>query len=162
MKLEKMALIAEIVGGIGIIVSLLYVGYEVARNVDRMDIAHHLALSEQITALKGSQLENDALAKVIVQGDANLSSLEPYQRSQYEAYTGGLWDIWENAHAMAKVDQLDQFTWEAWSRALCRTLDTPGSVALWKSDFDQYYMDTFVPLVNQCYEKSTSHTVISD
>ena len=38
MDLKKTALIAEIFGGIGIIVSILYLGYEVSRNAESTKI----------------------------------------------------------------------------------------------------------------------------
>lgn len=149
-----MALIAEIVGGLGIIVSILYLGYEVSRNVERMEISHHLTLSDQAMSLRNSVLESGELADILVKGNADISTLEPYQRLQYRQYMSGWWDIWENASYMARIGQLDEGTWVAWNRAACLTTSTPGAKALWNDGYNSNYMEVFKPRVDECYAEA--------
>ena len=93
-----MALIAEVLGGIGIIVSILYLAYEVSQNSENMGLSHHLTLSNQFLELRQSVMENDNLAKIIAEGNSGFATLEPFEQLQFESYLTSMWDIWENAH----------------------------------------------------------------
>jgi len=57
MNLKKMALIAEVLGGVGIIISILYLAYEVSQNSESVELSHHLTLSDQYLALRQSIAE---------------------------------------------------------------------------------------------------------
>jgi len=57
MNLKKMALIAEVLGGVGIIISILYLAYVVSQNSESVELSHHLTLSDQYLALRQSIAE---------------------------------------------------------------------------------------------------------
>ena len=42
MNLKKMALLAAVAGGIGIIISILYLAYEVSESTEEQALSHHL------------------------------------------------------------------------------------------------------------------------
>lgn len=154
MSLKKMALIAEILGGVGIIISILYLAYEVSQNSRSVEISHHLTLSDQYLALRMSVAEDNDLAEIIVRGNSNLSALEPAERLQFESYLTSLWDIWENAGYMFNTDRLSQSAWANWDRALCLRMSSSGSAAAWTNGLYRHYGVSFVDIMNQCLERS--------
>ena len=84
MNLKKMALLAEVVGGIGIIVSILYLAYEVSENTEGQALSHHLMLSEQAQDLEGNLLQNNNLADIVRRGRDDLGQLDANERYQFE------------------------------------------------------------------------------
>lgn len=154
MNLRKMALIAEVLGGVGIIVSILYLAYEVSQNSESIKLSHHLTLSDQYLALRQSLSEEADLAKIMVKGSTDFTALEPFERLQYEAYLTSFWDTWENAHYMFVTDRISPSAWTNWSRALCLRIASEGSAAAWSNGLHREFGSAFVPHVNQCFAES--------
>jgi hypothetical protein len=158
MKLKKMALVAEVLGGVGIIISILYLAYEVSQNSESMQLSHHLTLSDQYLALRQSLSEEADLAKIMVKGSADFSALEPFERLQFEAYLTSFWDIWENAHYMFDTGRIDPGTWTNWNRALCLRIASEGSAAAWSNGLYREFSPAFVSIANQCFAESNLQT----
>lgn len=157
-----MALIAEVLGGIGIIISILYLAYEVSQNSKSVELSHHLTLSDQYLALRRSVAENDNLAEIIVRGNSDLSTLEPSERLQFENYLTSSWDIWENAHLMFRSDRLSPSAWESWNRALCLRMSSSGSAAAWANGLHRHFGVAFVDTMNQCLGRSRSQSTVAE
>jgi len=160
MNLKKMALIAEVLGGIGIIISILYLAFEVSQNSESVELSHHLTLSNQYLALRQSLAEEEDLAKIIVKGSSDLSVLEPFEKLQFEAYLTSYWDIWENAQYMSATGRIDQDSWANWDRALCLRMSSAGSAAAWSNGLYRQFSTEFVSIVNQCFARSNLQTAL--
>ena len=154
MRLKKMALIAEVAGGIGIIVSILYLAYEVSQNSETMELNHHLRLSEQYLSLRQSIIEDGEIARIIVRGNADISSLEPAERLRFEDYLTSMWDIWENMMYMGVTGRIDEGTQANWDRAVCLRLASPGSATAWADGLYRQFGAQFRPVVNDCFSRS--------
>ena len=158
MRLKNMALIAEVLGGVGIIVSILYLAYEVSQNSESMELSHHLTLSDQFLGLRQSVMENDNLARIIAEGNSDIAALESFERLQFESYLTSMWDIWENAHYMFEIGRIEQEAWMNWNRAICSIMAMPGHAEAWANGLHIRFGSTFVPIVNRCYEQSNLPT----
>ena len=84
--LKKWALLAEIVGGIGIVISVLYLAYEVSRNTTNIQAANALAISSETMGIRSQQVENNALNELILKA-SNLDALTVSERNQFFAHT---------------------------------------------------------------------------
>jgi hypothetical protein len=144
MKLKRAALLAEIIGGLGIIISILYLAFEVSENSDSQVVANHLALTARMNGLNRSVLANNELADLIAMSRSNISSLTPGEVEQVRAYTGILMQIWEDALGMYDLGDLPDEYWVGWNRALCRMVSEPGWAAIWKGGLYDWYSDSFV------------------
>ena len=162
MSLNTMALHAEILGGVGIIISILYLAYEVSQNSKSVELSHHLTLSDQYLALRMSVAGDEKLAEIIVKGDSNLSTLDPNEKLQYESYLTSLWDIWENAGYMFDTGRLSQSAWSNWDRALCLRMSSSGSAAAWANGLYRHFSIGFLGTMNQCLERSKLQTTEID
>jgi hypothetical protein len=153
MNLKKMALLAEILGGLGIIISILYLAFEVSENSQNLTISHHLVLSDQLLAIRGRLLENDALADIIIRGRADLSDLQPTERFQFETYLNSEFDVWENVWLMASFGRLDRDYSIGWDRAMCRSALYPGVAEAWADGLFRLFGDEFVVVANDCFAR---------
>jgi hypothetical protein len=75
MKLEKWALIAEIVGGITIVVSLLFVGYEIQQNNRQQVRATTQELVGQYTSVLAMLVDNTEMRCTYAKGIADFNNL---------------------------------------------------------------------------------------
>jgi hypothetical protein len=97
MDLKKSALIAEILGGIGIIVSILYLGFEISENNKNTRTSNHLALQELTGQINNLLMENTALAEVILKGQDDPTSLSEVEQMQFYAFADRSFNVWETA-----------------------------------------------------------------
>ena len=91
MKLKQAALLAEIIGGLGIIISILYLAFEVSEGADSQAVANHLALTERLNGLNTSVLANNELADLIANSRSDVSSLTPGEVEQVRGQQGRRW-----------------------------------------------------------------------
>lgn len=92
MKLEKWALIAEIVGGLGIIASLIFVGFQVqqsanetALNTRAVEVNAYQALVEKLDGFSVRIMEDPTL-NILVMDETDMADLSREQRSQVISY----------------------------------------------------------------------------
>lgn len=68
MTLGQLALIAEIVGGIGVVASLIYVGVEIRRQRKQSNLQAANELTAQWSGLMTSLHESDEMAQIWLKG----------------------------------------------------------------------------------------------
>ena len=151
MNLKKTALIAEILGGLGIIVSILYLGFEVSQNTKNTEIANHLALIEQIGAIRELHMTDETMAALVLNGSTDFSSLSDIEQDQFYWYTLHSFDMWETGFLMNERDGLPDGTWGVWNYSWCEWLRKPGFRELWESGMRNSFNAQFRRNVEQCY-----------
>jgi len=154
MKLKRAALLAEIIGGLGIIISILYLAFEVSNSADSQTVANHFVLTGRLHELNGSILANNELADLIAMSRLDISSLTPGEVEQVRAYTGNLLQIWEDAYSTYALGDLADEYWIIWNRALCNMASEPGFAAIWKGGLHDIYGNALVQVVNECFARS--------
>ena len=65
MKLEKLALLAEIVGGVGIVISVLYLAYEISQNTANIKATNAMSFSTAMNKRRFARVENGELDALI-------------------------------------------------------------------------------------------------
>ena len=153
MNLKKTALIAEILGGIGIIVSILYLGFEVSRNTKNTEISNHLALIEQIGSIRELHMTDEKMSALVLQGSTDASRFSDVEYDQFFWYTQHIFDMWETALLIHERDGLPNGTWEVWNYAWCEWLRKPGFRELWESGMNKSFTGQFRRNVSSCYMK---------
>ena len=96
-NLKKVALLAEVVGGLGIIISIVYLAFEVSDSSDAQLVANQLALAGRTQELNSLIVENAELGDLIAKSRLGVSALTPGQREQVNMYVYSKMAIWEDA-----------------------------------------------------------------
>ena len=151
MDLKKTALLAEIIGGAGIVVSILYLALEVSENTKNTQISNHIALIEQNSEFRYLRLANPELVEIALKGSSNLPGMSEVDRSRFHVYALQAFDIWETAFLMNESDVLPGGTWKVWDSAWCNTLKAPGYRALWDAGMSNNFTDRFRGNVDSCF-----------
>jgi hypothetical protein len=154
MNLKKVALLAEIIGGLGIIISILYLAHEVSESSDSQIIGNTLALTGRFQALHATVLENNELAHLIAKSRSDSSSLTPGEDEQVLAYVFSLLQIWEDAFTIRMLEDLPDSYWNVWNQALCDMTSEKGFADIWQRDLYRYYSASFLRVVNECFAQS--------
>ena len=149
--LKKGALIAEIIGGIGIVISVLYLAYEVSRNTTNVQAANALAISSETMEIRSKQIENNVLNEIILKA-VDLDALTDSERNRFFAHTLNRLTLWENLLLMDNQNLLPDGFFEPLDAGYCANFRTSGYRAVWEAFPGDYFTDRLRARVAACLE----------
>ena len=132
MNWEALGAIGEIVGAVGVIVTLGYLAVQIRQNTKSLrastfqgairDVVEHL-----------DQLAGDAeLTRIWFAGIRDFESLSSEDRQRFAVYTNSLLRRIENVVYQTSQGTLDPASWDGVRASLKDTFSNPGIVAWWK------------------------------
>jgi len=129
--LETLGNLGEFVGAVGVILSLLYLSWEVRRNTKIQLRSNHRALQEELHASVRPAVESLELANLVSCAMENLEALKPGERYQVDLYMMS----WLQNAELALLDRVDGLltaeTVEPYQAAIAGHLRSPGGRQWW-------------------------------
>jgi len=126
MNIRKAALVAEIVGGLGVIVSLLFVGQQVRSDANAQEAQSvlnlRLALGEQGLLLSSSP----EVMEFVYRGHYAYESLDAVERYRYGQFVGTTLNVYSAAFEYGRLGRVDVEEFASWERGICTMLERPG------------------------------------
>ncbi len=114
-KFQLYASIAEIVSAIAIVISLLYVGFEIRR----ADVLSSRDIEELLYAREAEEnrilIENADIARIVVTAQDNPDVLSPSDQVRYLAFEHNFFDNWEIAFYSHADGVLNDENWSEWN-----------------------------------------------
>lgn len=126
-KLQQYALIAEIVGGIAVVVTLIFLAFEMRANTQAMRAATYDSLVADIANWRLIYTTDEELQEIdflrITEGRDALSPLQ----ARYDANVViALFQHYERAFIQWRAGNLDDSAWDRFERAICGPSGNPG------------------------------------
>ncbi len=150
MNWEAISTIAESIGAIAVVFSLLYLAMQVRTQNRESQMA---AVHEIIAAFRGMQtpLQDPGLAKLWEKAVLDFGTLKGSERIQIYAVVGPMLRIWEEAYLQYKSGRLDQEAWEMMNAQYRDLLSMKAYPEFWKKRKHVYaerfrdYVDSVEP-----------------
>jgi hypothetical protein len=149
-SLKKWALFAEVVGGIGIIVSILYLALEINQNTESVRATNHLALIEQLGVVRSWSVQDAEFADITVRGNENFQSLNTTEKSRFADFHSQYFDVWELGFSMGQRGLVPIDIIDAFNDGYCRSMPSSGARSVWQSGIATYSAD-FSEYVEACF-----------
>lgn len=132
MDLQAYANLGEFVGGIAVILSLVYLATQVRQNTESVRSENYARALDRLAAMQSQLSGNGELARFFAKGAADARQLTPGERIQitwalYEAF-GAFEFMFHAAQARALPDEV----WERWSATVAWWLSFPGVQSWWR------------------------------
>jgi len=135
MNLKKYALMAEIIGAGGVIVSLLFVGVQIKGNSDLLAAQTVLDLRDSNSIMSRDMITNSEFAEIVYQGtNIGFEALDDMQKWRFEFWVEEVLTHRMTAWKYAEQGLLDPEEVETWQRSTCAYLENPGPRAVWEQD----------------------------
>ena len=146
--LDAFAAIAEIIGAVAVVVSLLYVGGEVRRNTAATQAATYQeavrASNEYLLALA----LDSALTDIVLRAEADPTSLTAAEARRYFSYHRVFWRNMDNAYVQHERGVLADSEWEVYRGVAC---DARIYAPAWSWDLHRDALSPdFVALMDEC------------
>lgn len=152
MTLEQLALLAEILGGVGVIASLLYLAFEVRKQgkLNRVNAAAQLA--DKWSGFMTPIHDDAELSAIWLQGTSDFYKLNDVDKLRFSAYFGRLLKTSGSLYMQLLNGSLDSMTWRGIERVIRDTILRPGSQEWWKTR-QHWYSDEFQALIAAYLDK---------
>jgi hypothetical protein len=132
-KLEKYALISEIVGGIAVVISLIYVGVGVRQNTEALRVANH----QKLVAMdleKNAWFRNADFAALYVLARDGFEKLSETQRLQYNTFIADTLNAWEFALITHERGAMEDNIWNGWDGFYRGEMKTEPFRRFWRTN----------------------------
>jgi hypothetical protein len=137
---QKIALLAEIVGGVAVVVSLIYLGVQVRnQNIE----ARASALQDFYVGWRESTsvFTDESLVELAVKGDKDFESLTETERLRLFASLHSLIRLFEESYLQHRQDRLDPELWAAMNRQFSQLFASSIYQRYWEKRSDWYHID---------------------
>ena len=132
MKLSDLASIAEIVGAVAIVVSLIYVGIQVNDSTRAVRSATANQTSTAISSWYSDLGTNFQASEVFVRGIASPKSLSPAEAAQFIYLMHGLFFQYQGAFYLTEEGTLDSDIQQSLVNTLLGVREQPGFLMYWE------------------------------
>ena len=132
MKLEKWALIVEMVAGIAVVVSILYLAVEVQSNTNAIQSQTQQGLLELTADENLLVASSPDLADLYVRAQKDLSAVSEVERERYRRLIIHEFNIWEQAFLSHENGTMADGTWTGWDRGYTFLLCSDSSIAIFR------------------------------
>lgn len=120
--------IASVAGAIGVIISIIFLIYEVRHNARAIEGATVQSLMSLEREVFGLLAENAAL---MTKGGVDAASLTEVEQYQYERGVGTYMSLIYSAYIQHQRDLIEDEVWNAYLNALERHMQAPGFAEAW-------------------------------
>jgi hypothetical protein len=149
-KLKRYALFSEIISAAAVVVSLLFVAFQIKDNTAAVrSSTYDDILSDHIQWRMTVATSPELLANIINAGsnDANLSDVE--RESWFTAYQA-LWQIYERAYFARRYGTLGDSEWARYEKAICRH----STLIDIEAELERYLTTEFMDFTNSCNQSN--------
>ena len=145
---EAISAIGQIVGAIGVVVSLIYVATEVRNSARATQLASRRSISEIFTQLSRQLAEHPDLRELYYRGLHDFESLEGTDLVGFAQVMLQLFRAYEEAYYGHLEGDVDPRLWRGWEAAMRDVNGYPGVQAYWRSR-SHWYSEEFAKYINQ-------------
>jgi len=126
MNWEAVAAIAELLGAVGVIASLLYLAVQVRQNTRQTRLAAQQATVQELGVALRAQAQDREWAELLSRGIEDLEGLDKVERVQFLSHVGSILRLYESAYLHFKEGTLDSRFWQGFERAITDVIGYPG------------------------------------
>ena len=136
--LEALGAIGSFIGGIGVVVSVAYLAYQIKLNtISNRSQSYQLAISSISEWSRQVGLDKDA-TRIMRIGVMDPLALDENERAQFRYLLVSLLRNFENIHHQFDNGTISKETWLGWSNRIILFLSQPGAKEWWESSQDSY------------------------
>ena len=152
MTLLELGALGELVGGVAIVISLIYVGLQIKQNTNaqRLSTAHRI--SEDLADLYLTPASSNDLADIFMRGLTEIDALDGTDRLRFYGFLHKFFRTNENAHYQFTHGALESEAYEGITEQFRFIASTPGGRIYWQDRRSWYsgrfqdYVDTLIAM----------------
>ena len=154
MSLEQLSYLAQIVGSVGVVVSLIFVGLQIKHNTRALERTEHNSTMEQWTVVRMAVVKHRDIAEIMTAGlnaERILDAADQLRLEQMlQEYSWASFHVWDRTQR--GVFPMGTFEWTS-GAFLCRLLRTARGSVWWRTAKHLGFIPAFVADVDAMLAK---------
>jgi len=138
MTLDQFANIGEFIGGIAVIISLVYLALQIRTNTEAQKSSTYQAIVSDFGALNNTMASTPELSHLFVQAMEDYHQLSSDQKARISQLFFQCFRFFENMFYQYKKGYLDEEVWIGWKRLMLTYYSRPGFQTWWAHRRDVY------------------------
>jgi hypothetical protein len=131
MTLEQFASIGEIISGIAVIISLIYLAIQIRTNTEAERSATYQSIVSDFGALNNTMASTPELSQLFVGAMEDYHQLSSDQKARISQLFFQCFRYFENMFYQHKKGYLDEEVWTGWKRLMLTYYSRPGFQTWW-------------------------------
>ena len=158
MNIMELGAIGELLGGVAVVASLVYVGLQIRQNTAATRAASHHAVTDSFNEINLSLAREPALAEVWCRGSQTRVGLSDDERIRFDLFLLSYLRVFETLFYQSQVGAAEPRLMEAEERSLESMFALPGYREWWHEN--PYALDaTFRSYVESFFSRSAAATL---
>jgi hypothetical protein len=129
--LQSFADFAEIIGGLAVVISLVYLALQVRQNTYSLRTENYARALDRVAAIQAQLGQNSDLSRMLTKGTISSANLTSAERIQFSWCLYEIFGSFEFMFHAAETRALPDEVWERWSLAVAWWLVYPGVQEWW-------------------------------
>ena len=138
MSLELLIAICEVVGAVAVVVSLVYVGYQIRDNTTSQHAMMHQHLSDSQNEANRGISERPEVADLLARANDDLQALSEADRIRLDFVYFTFFNLWHSAFANYRRGMLEESIWLQWDHGYEWLTRRPATKEVWRGLADIY------------------------
>jgi hypothetical protein len=151
-EMSTAANIAEIAGGIAILISLTYAGFQIRQS-------NRIARVESIRSVQGNSFLDNYDMATIGRGFISFESLNYKEKWEFHCYFLRFMGHYAMVLQTKNFGLIDDGSVESWTKSIAESLVTPGGKQYWEDGARDAYDPSFVKVIDD-YIRDNSASII--
>lgn len=131
MDLQALANVGEFIGGIFVVVSLVYLAVQVRQNTRSLRTENYARALERISAMQAQMSRDGPFVAMFSRGAVDVSSLDPMERIQFTWWAYEAFGAFEFMFHQSQSGAIPDEVWDRWAATTAWWLSFPGIRAWW-------------------------------
>jgi hypothetical protein len=138
MTLDQFGNIGEIIGALGVIISLAYLAMQIRKNTEAERTSTYQSIVSDFGALNNTMASTPELSYLFVQAMEDYHQLSSDEKARISQLFFQSFRYFENMYYQQQKGYLDKEVWTGWKRLMLTYYSRPGFQTWWKHRRDVY------------------------
>jgi hypothetical protein len=132
MTLDQLGNIGEIIGAVGVVISLVYLGIQIRKNTEAERTSTYQAIVSDFGAMNNTMASTPELSHLFVQAMENYHQLSSDEKARISQLFFQCFRYFENMFYQHRQGYLDEEVWTGWRRLMLTYYARPGFQTWWE------------------------------
>ncbi len=159
MTLEEVYFVAGIITGLGVIVSLVFVGLQIREQVRESRLAANFLASTEVRNVLIRRANDDWYLELREKASGGLAGLTPVETSRFVLHSGATMRLFEALYYQNRDGRLDDWLWQSIQLPFKQTVSHPAFRSYWQAlgenftqDFQEHVADLGRTITKSLYD----------
>lgn len=143
MNWDAIGAVAELLGALGVIGSLIYLATQIRQNTESVRMTSHHGVADQFQRSNLAVVQDPEIAELLTRGLVDASGLSEAERIRFDGFLLAIFRTYEELYQLHRKGLVDPELWGSREQSMVQWLSYPGVRAWWFDQATVIFMDSF-------------------